>query len=207
MCVIILCILYLLTSILMSCGDEELPSALLRHPFTMRVVGGTMSGKSYFVRELLKRRQKLFDHAIPGVLYCYGSAQPLFEEMKREDPHIVFHEGLPEQSYKKWLPQGGIVVLDDLMDQVAQDPKSTHLFTKGAHHDSLSPISIEQNMFPQGRGGRTQRINTQYRTKPVRHFGACNMGTSSLFVQQRSFGSISSSFGVGVPRNLRLSVL
>ena len=122
-----------------------------------------MSGKSCFVKRLLEERHDLFDHDGPlEVLYCYGSDQPLFASMKLQDPTITFHKGLPEETYKKWLPHGGIVVFDDLMSEVVNDPKTTHLFTKGAHHDDLSPISLEQNMYPQGRGGRTQRLNTQY---------------------------------------------
>lgn len=125
-----------------------------------------MSGKTTSLFKLLDNRMNPHLFTRPElnkeVLYCYGSHQPKFEEVMQRDPHITFHAGLPENDFKHYLPEGGIVVLDDLMNEAVNDPRVTDLFTKGAHHDNITPISLEQNMFPQGRGGRTQRINTQY---------------------------------------------
>ena len=125
--------------------EEELDPRL-QNPCTMRVVGSTMSGKTHWVSELLKYRDQMFREPIPHVLYCYGSDQPLYDHLKKNDSGVTFHHGLIDGAYKSWLPKGGVVVFDDLMDEVVKDDASTHLFTKGAHHDHITPISIEQNL-------------------------------------------------------------
>lgn len=157
----------------------------LRNPCTMRVVGATMSGKTVFVRRLLKHREEVFQDpdTVRNVLVLYKKWQPLYETMKDEDPCITFVKGFPEEPLKKWLPEGGIVVMDDMMDEVVNNDRASHLFTRGAHHDKMTPISIEQNLFPQGRGGRTQRLNTQYLIlfkNPNDSLGPCTLANQAF---------------------------
>lgn len=150
----------------------------IRNSCTVAYKGSTMTGKTTHLFKLLANRMNPHVFTRPElnqrVLYCYGSYQPKFDEVKERDPHITFHRGLPEKDFKHYLPEGGIVVLDDVMNDAVNDPRVSDLFTKGAHHDNITPITLEQNMFPQGRGGRTQRLNTQYLflfKNPTDHLG------------------------------------
>ena len=40
-----------------------------------------------------------------------------------------------------------LVVIDELMQELSNDPRITSLFTKGCHHRNLSVIFILQNIF------------------------------------------------------------
>ena len=54
-------------------------------------------------------------------MYCYGIYQPLFDEIKRVIPAILFHEGLPDKEEMMELSRDGhaLLILDDLMQEVS----------------------------------------------------------------------------------------
>ena len=47
----------------------------------------TGSGKSEFIRRLLKHKEEMFSPAPDKILYCYGVYQPLFDKMQTEMPY------------------------------------------------------------------------------------------------------------------------
>lgn len=52
--------------------------------------------------------------------------------MKRQG--IKFHEDIQdEREIQTWIPKGGTMVLDDLMDECGNDKLVLHLFTKHSH--------------------------------------------------------------------------
>jgi len=55
------------------------------------------------------------------VMYCYSIYQPLFDEMRRSIPGIIFHEGLPDKEDMQELSRDGhaVLILDDLMLEVS----------------------------------------------------------------------------------------
>ena len=55
------------------------------------------------------------------VMYCYCIYQPLFDEIKRVIPAILFHEGLPDKEEMMELSRDGhaLLILDDLMQEVS----------------------------------------------------------------------------------------
>ena len=86
----------------------------LRHPATFMVAGPTMVGKSYMVRDLIRKRQEIFTAPIDVVIWCYGCYQPLYDSFKDEGIHL--HEGpisptelQPNTSY--------LIIFDDLMQE------------------------------------------------------------------------------------------
>ena len=85
------------------------------------IVGGTGTGKSSWVFKFLRNLPYMFvDTPTKKVMYCYGIYQPLFDEIKRVIPAILFHEGLPDKEEMMELSRDGhaLLILDDLM----QDP-------------------------------------------------------------------------------------
>lgn len=129
----------------------------LRHPATFMVAGPTMVGKSYMVRDLIRKRQEIFTAPIDVVIWCYGCYQPLYDSFKDEGIHL--HEGpisptelQPNTSY--------LIIFDDLMQENNQG--ITDFFIRGAHHQNASVIYIVQNMFHQGKGHRTTSLNCHY---------------------------------------------
>jgi hypothetical protein len=123
----------------------------LKHPFTGIVSGPTGSGKTYFIRELLKH--KPFDVVFEEVLWCYSEWQPMYRDIQ-----ATFHEGLLAT-----LPSDGkirLVIVDDLMREA--DSRVVDLFTKGSHHRNISVLFITQNLFHQKAGARDISLNAHY---------------------------------------------
>jgi hypothetical protein len=55
-----------------------------------------------------------------------------------------------------------VVILDDLMSQVANSALLADMFTKMSHHRNFSIINIAQNIYPPGRAARTQSLNSAF---------------------------------------------
>lgn len=100
-----------------------------------------------------------------AILYCFGIHQPLFEEMEKTIPNIVFHEGLPTMDTVREFTadrRHRLIVLDDLMHQVVRNVDMELLFTQGCHHRRLSVLFLTQNLYVQGSRSRTIALNTTY---------------------------------------------
>lgn len=135
--------------------DMEFPK--LQHPFTMVVAGPTACGKSFFVRDLLKFKRKMFSIVPDQVIWFYGIHQSLYDEI----PDVTFVEGLTSK-YRKYLGTHTLFIIDDLMSECGRDKKLTNLFTKDSHHLNLSVIFITQNFFHKGREMREITLNAHY---------------------------------------------
>lgn len=129
----------------------ELPK--LVHPSTCLLSGPTGSGKTVFVKKLIDH--KMFHPMPTNIVYCYGNYQPLFNSMK----NVNFEEGLPPNLNSI---RNALIIIDDLMTELANDNRLSKLFTKGSHHRNLSVIFITQNLFHQGKEMRNVHLNSHY---------------------------------------------
>lgn len=134
---------------------------LFKHPFTTMLAGPSGSGKTFLVRDILKHHKTLmYNMSNFKVLWSYGQWQSLYTE-KVEGVSISYVEGLPDQqAIEERKPS--LIVIDDLMTELANDKKMTNLFTKGSHHMNISVIFIVQNLFYNAKEMRTININTSY---------------------------------------------
>lgn len=73
-----------------------------RTPFTMVVSGATQSGKTTYVRKLLKSMPHVFTRVPDWVIYFYSQWQPIFSEMKDDkfDPDCHKPPPAPPESYE-----------------------------------------------------------------------------------------------------------
>lgn len=122
------------------------------HPATIIVSGGTGSGKTVLTRAVITHHQFTFaglDNSVkPQVLWCFGVYQPLFSE-PLENTQVTFHEGMiDEQTLADVKPD--ILVIDDLMNEKANDPFTHNLFTRVSHHKRVTVIFITQNLYEKG---------------------------------------------------------
>ena len=64
-----------------------------------------------------------------SVLYCYGIHQPLYDDMERTIPNLTLRRGLPtEEELDEMDGKHRLVVIDDLMHQVVNNPDMELLF-------------------------------------------------------------------------------
>jgi len=79
-------------------------------------------------------------------IWCYGIYQPAYDEMLRSVPNINFVEGVRGDLESMINPSlRNLVVIDDLMLELSNDPRITSLFTKRCHHLNRSVIFILQS--------------------------------------------------------------
>ena len=138
---------------------------LFPSPTTVAISGTTMSGKTTWLGKLLDHAGEMFETPPRKAMYCYGIWQPLFQIMQNKYDWLSFHEGLPGKEEINSLTADGshnLLIVDDLMHQVVQDPGMETVFTQGAHHNNLSLIYINQNMYCQGKHSRTISLNTHF---------------------------------------------
>ena len=87
-----------------------------RQPSGVIVAGPSRSGKSQLVETLLHEKT-IFQVPPKKLVYAYDRWQPGFDCMKTRD-RIQFYQGIPDsEQLPKWFPKGGVLVLDDLMEE------------------------------------------------------------------------------------------
>ena len=130
-------------------------------PCSILIVGPSGCGKTVFTVKLLTENMDLFGTHPQDIRYCYGAWQDKFEYLKRKG--IQFHEGIPDMGdLKQWFPKGGIMVMDDLMDEGGSDKRVLDLFTKHSHHQNITVLYLCQDMFPPGKYAKSISRNAHY---------------------------------------------
>ena len=143
-------------------GIETGEAFRFKTPSSILVVGPSGCGKSCFTESLLlDHSDELFREPPETIHYCYGAWQDGFVDMKRHGIH--FHEGVPTTSQlQKWFPNGGLLVVDDLMTEGSEDKELLDLFTKHSHHQNITVMFLCQDMFPPGKYAKTISRNAHY---------------------------------------------
>ena len=133
---------------------------MIRHPSSVIIAAPSGSGKTVLVERLL-REKKVFESPPKKIVYAYDRWQPRFERMQRDG--MVFFQGIPDPTHlATWFPQGGVLVLDDLMEEGGQDKRVLDLFTKDSHHRNITVLFLTQDLFPPGKFAKTINRNAHY---------------------------------------------
>ena len=112
---------------------------MIRQPSSVIIAGPSGSGKSELVEQWL-RYLNVFQVKPNKIVYAYDRWQPRFDRMQKKDG-IQFHRGLPDPRHlTQWFgrTRGGVLVLDDLMEEGGQDKRLLDLFTKDSHHRNIT---------------------------------------------------------------------
>ena len=134
------------------------------HPFedcsTIGLYGPSCSGKSTFVKRVLENKNVMFVTEPHKILYCYGIWTPEYENIETKLSNVTFKKGLPSQEEIENFADGNhnLICLDDLMSQICSTLWTDQLFTMCSHHLKLSVVFVSQNLFPQSKNFRSQRI-------------------------------------------------
>lgn len=123
-----------------------------------------MSGKTTFVKRLLKHKDVMFTKPLKNVLFCFAVYQNAYDDIEKSDPDVTFKEGLPDSETMEDLKNGkyDALIIDDLMNEVLSSSTAVDLFTRYAHHYGLTVVYITQNIFCQGKHARTIALNCHY---------------------------------------------
>ena len=102
-------------------GMEMGDAFRFKTPSSILVVGLSGCGKTCFTESLLlDHPDELFENPSEAIHYCYGAWQDGFVDM--QGAGVQLREGLSETDHlKSWFPDGGILVLDDLMAEGSDD--------------------------------------------------------------------------------------
>ena len=120
---------------------------MIRHPSSVIIAGPSGSGKSELVEQWL-RDLNVFQVQPKKIVYAYDRWQPRFERMQKKEG-IQFHRGLPDPRHlTQWFgrTRGGVLVLDDLMEEGGQDKRVLDLFTKDSHHRNITVLYLTQDL-------------------------------------------------------------
>ena len=129
-----------------------------KFPFTCIVSGPTRSGKTEFVKRLVRKANCYINPPPQQIIWSYGEWQQGYSDIQ----NVEFVQGLPDIDV---LRENGetrkLLICDDLMqDYGSKNGELDALFCKGSHHWNLSVVHIVQNLF--FKNLRTARINSHY---------------------------------------------
>ena len=158
--------LNLTSELVTSCSIQDDPVTTFKAGSTHIVFGQSGSGKTRFIRRLLKYKQQVFDCKPPyKIRYYYGIWQELFAQIQNEIDNISFHQGLPSEEELLEFTDPNIhtmIVLDDLMHEASNSQVVELIFTRLSHHRFLSCFYLLQNPFVQGKTQATINVNAKY---------------------------------------------
>ena len=133
----------------------EIGSTKLNKPFRLIAAGGSGSGKTEYVKNLVNKNH--FSSSFDQIYYFYPDYLP---EIPAEfDTQVIYKPGLPCKSELASLPRNTLLILDDLMTEVSQCEDISKLFSVIARKRNISIILIVQNIYERGRYFRNIRLN------------------------------------------------
>jgi ABC-type proline/glycine betaine transport system ATPase subunit len=140
-----------------------------RTSFNCLVAGASGTGKTTWVRNLLKLRNHIFSTPPVNVIWFYAKHQPMYDEMKRDgliDHLINANSNFPTsdsitEAVSKYKDKGGsLIVFDDILADITSD--FVKMFCNTSHHENASMIFLTQNLMYQNKHFRTMSLNCHY---------------------------------------------
>ena len=135
-------------------------SPKLQKPFRAIVAGGSGSGKSCFVQKLIE--QNHFSSDFDLIKYVYPDYLDESPMDMNTDQIIEYTPGLPTCHSLASIDKNTLVILDDLMLEVANCADIARFFSVIARKKNISVIMIVQNIFMQGKHFRNIRLNATH---------------------------------------------
>ncbi|KAK3925221.1 Putative B3 domain-containing protein [Frankliniella fusca] len=114
-----------------------------QHPCTAPEVGGTGSGKTFFMNRLIENRNEMFSTTLEHIIFYYSEWQPLCDTLK-SNHGVDFREDLTLLDDHPAGQGPKLIVMDDMMHEIK----------------NLSIFFLSQCLFPNGL--RQISLNTHY---------------------------------------------
>jgi hypothetical protein len=122
------------------------------HPARILLVGPSASGKTEFVKNIIRYRNDLFTTPTERIIFVFRYRQSWFGEF----PYIEFTTEVPPLLNPE---QPSLVIIDDLACEKSVLKECASLFVRGSHHMNASVIFISQNLFISSPDFRTISLN------------------------------------------------
>ncbi len=109
------------------------------------VSGSTGSGKTTWIRKLIRYRDVMFGDEDPPqrVIYCYGVYDAELREIEQDsrgDTQLI--QGLPVDVTFS-ADTHTLLILDDLSSQVLANDDMLTIFTQGCHHSGITCLFVQ----------------------------------------------------------------
>ena len=135
-----------------------------RAPFRILLSGSSQCGKSTWIFKFLRHLTSVADTQFDKIIYVYEASQPLYEDIRREMPHIIWIRGYdPDGPLQEHLSNSSLtklVIFDDQMMKLAKSQEFAELATTLSHHQNVSYLVTLQNLLYQGKYMRTIHLQT-----------------------------------------------
>ena len=130
--------------------DIEIECGIFERPHMILVYGGSYSGKTHMIVNLIKRHHEKFKK----IIICGAKNELLTDEATRHKTIFYENEDNPiydpfQESEELSGTYPKLLILDDLMSEIYSSQLASKLFSKGRHLN-LSTIIILQSFYPQG---------------------------------------------------------
>ena len=120
--------------------------------------GPSGSGKTTLIRDILYHADDIFTRPVRNIIFCYASEQPIYEHLRAFFPkEITFVKGFSPSiaDYISNRNHHDLLIIDDLIQDVANSEFFMKLYTGLSHHWNCSIVTITQNPYFQSKHMRT----------------------------------------------------
>lgn len=144
-------------------AHSDRPLLKLSTPFTMIISGQTGSGKTVFVKRMLENQKQLFQPSFDKIIYVYNVMQAIYNDIRNLTDNLELVEGFTDDLAErlKENDQKTLLILDDLMLEIAENKFLPRLFTM-MRHKNISTVFIVQNFYFQSKYMTTVTRNAHY---------------------------------------------
>ena len=127
----------------------------LKKPFRLIIAGGSGTGKTTFLRQLVDNSH--FETPFDKVVYSYPDY--LTDMPSQFDQIVEYRPGLGDLNYFATLPKNSLIIFDDMMNECGSSCEMMKLFSVVARKQNISIIFIVQNIYDNSRQFRNIRLN------------------------------------------------
>lgn len=116
----------------------------IKAPAGVIVAGPSMSGKTTWIKNLIKYAREMISPPPAHILFCYGIYDPQLHEF--EEMGCELYNGVPDMEFLDSKPKPLLMIMDDQYTDVTSKYLQD-LFTKVIHHKNITVFFVTQNLF------------------------------------------------------------
>lgn len=129
--------------------------------------GPSMSGKSTYMKNLIKYKNQIFDQKFSRIIYScpdslVESNKNYCDELKSIFPNVEFINGIPtvDSLQLRTDKEHKLILIDDQFDQACNSKTIYDIFCLHSHHYNISIVLSGHNIFQKSKYGTTLSRNS-----------------------------------------------